>query len=369
MGTPQVQDENGDPVTISNDYFTFNFDFSSLNLNYEYNLYLYGRVGNRVSFDGFLTTAHTFSSSDFSGTGRFLSINSPVFTPTSVSVAGSSYTSSMGYYYYTVSLNDYISSSGSLQISYASGNSVTLPYFCFLVELSGSQFSQILYNASNISSHSDYVSVIGDISDSAANGDISVQEAAALIDIASAQDQEVGYNYVVALKSQVDSLYSQYEVALAGADTAEEAALIAQNYQNTLASSLDSVVSTLTSTQDIETVYTIYEVSSELAEDSYVRFVVDLFKQDSDDFNNYIGIVSTSEMEFLDQIDLVSLSALIDMDAWYSDITAEERVNFVNLMNQFFLSSWKWFFIIPMIFGLIAMLLGTSSMRFGRADD
>ena len=371
MGQAQVQDADGNSVTVVNDYYTFNLDFSSLNLNYEYDLILYGRVGNRVSFDGFLTTNHTFSSSDsvLPDTVRFLTIQSPVFTPISVSVAGSSYNSYNGVYYYSVSLNSVLQSDGSLVISYSSGSQLSIPYFCFLVELTGSRFSQILYNTSNISSHSDYVAIVGDISDSAANGDISVQEAAALIDIASAQDQEIGYNYVVALKTQVDGLFSSYETALAGCDTEAEAKLVAQNYQNSLASSLESVVPTLTSTQDIETVYTIYQVSSEMAEESYALFLVDLFKGENASLDQQIGIVHTSEMEFLDDIDLVSLSALIDLDAWYSEITPEERVNFVNLMNQFFLSSWKWFFIIPMIFGLIAMLLGTSSMRFGRTDD
>lgn len=346
-------DSNGDPVTKSSPYLTFSFDFSGLNPSYDYSLEIFGLSGGSVSFDGFLTTYHTFSSnSDQSVTASFTRYTSS-FYPDRVVVNQSSSVDRLVYYfeYPLSSLNDLtVSLSGTY-------------FFSFAVVLSGSDFQQLLYNSGTIQDYDDYIQLIDDTRDALASGDISSDQAGIILDNATNAQSQLEVTHIVEAQTALNNIVQQFinsSSSLSGSDLASSF----ENYSDRLYTIVQSYMGVISSPEEGIALSDVYQIVVRQLEQAYESLLTASYYNSLGFVNQSFDSYKQNESFLIDNVKSINLSNVIQITSWVDTLDELEIFTFKTLLDSFVSNfSWSIFVQVPLYFTVIIALLGTSRSK------
>lgn len=362
----QVQNDDGTDVTLdSQRYVTFDFDLSNLNLSYEYDITVFSTNARKLSFDGFLTTAHTFSSSsDLSVTAIRLRYADIIFRPSSVYVPTTT-SSSLNYLSYTTSLNSNMSN-GHLSLSLTptiDNSSLSSSNFGFIISVAGTDFQQLLYRAGVTSTSDDYFQLLGDVSDALASGDITPDEAAIINDTATNTQSQHSINNITEAQAALDAVIQRF-VNTSGQLIGPDLAAAFESYNDQLYSTIQTYMALITDPAEAAALSSLFDVASKTLESAYTQLVSTRFYNSVSATNQSFNQYHADEEYLLDNIRRINLSNTIQITAWADTLTSSEKTSFQTLLNSFLSNfSWSIFLQVPLYMTIIINLLGTSRSK------
>lgn len=361
----KVQTDDGSSITFQNPrYLDFVFDFSELNLSYEYDITFFGLLNRSVSFDGFLTTAHTFSNSDVTATFSRSRYNGVIFKETSVFIPSPSVSEGI-FYYWSTSLNSHISNNQLSVSMTTSVDSSTLSSasFGFLISVSGSDFQQLLYRSGAITDSADYLQLIDDTRSALASGDISSDQASIILDNASDSQSQLQVTHITEAQNAMDSIIDRFINSSSGL-SGEALADLYTRYNGMLYDVVLSYTGIILDPSEGSALADLYSVASDRLKSAYQNIVnINFFNSLSSVDDTYQSYSDTHDY-IIDKVSSVNLSNSLQITTWADTLTESEKTSFKSLLNSFISNfSWSIFIQVPLYLTLIITLLGTSRSK------
>lgn len=364
-----VVDANGDPVQVSTSstgrYVIFEFDLSDLNLSYEYDISVFQASGRTCSFDGYLTTEHTFGGDDLVvSTDTTVRYNGIVFSPTGVSWSSTSSTSS-NLCVYTTSLNSKLNN-GVLSVAIEpshSTSSLSTTTFSFLISIAGSDFQQLLYRAGVTSTSDDYFQLLDDVSSSLAAGDITPDQAAIINDTAQNTQNQQSINNITEAQAALDSVIQRF-ISTSGNLIGPDLALSYETFNDQLYSTIQTYMALITDPAEASALSSLYDVATKTLESAYTQLVSTRFYNSVSATNQTFEQYHQNEQYLIDNIKNLNLSNALQITSWADTLTSDEKSSFQLILNSFLSNySWSIFLQIPLYMTVIINLLGTARSK------
>lgn len=364
-----VVDANGDPVPISTSstgrYLIFEFDLSDLNLSYDYDISIFQASGRTCSFDGYLTTAHTFGGDDLSvSTDTTVRYNGIVFSPSGVSWSSTSSTSS-NLCVYTTGLNAKLQN-GVLSVAIEpshSTSSLSTTSFSFLISLSGSDFQQLLYRAGVNSTSDDYFQLLDDVSSALASGDITPDQAAIINDTAQNTQNQQSINNITEAQAALDSVIQRF-ISTSGNLIGPDLSLAYETFNDQLYSTIQTYMALITDPAEAAALSSLYDVATKTLESAYTQLVSTRFYNSVSATNQTYEQYHQNEQYLIDNIKNLNLSNALQITSWADTLTSDEKSSFQLILNSFLSNySWSIFLQIPLYMTVIINLLGTARSK------
>lgn len=360
-----VQTDSGQTVSLSSSrYCTFSFDFSELNLSYDYDITIFASSSQRVSFDGFLTTAYSFSSSDPVVNVNRTVYNNLIFKESSVSVPSPS-SSEYSYSYHSFSLNSLIVNN-TLSVSLV-GATVNNTYcniiFGFMISLSGTDFQQLLYRSGVTSTSADYYQLIDDTRSALADGSITPDQAVIILDNATDTQSRAEVNRIVEAQSSLANIVQQF-INSSSSLTGSDLASAFENYSDRLYSIVQSYMGVISSPEEGIALSDVYQIVVRQLEQAYESLLTASYYNSLGFVNQSFDSYKQNESFLIDNVKSINLSNVIQITSWVDTLDEEEIFTFKTLLDSFVSNfSWSIFVQVPLYFTVIIALLGTSRSK------
>lgn len=361
-----VQTDSGQTVSLTTPsrYCTFSFDFSELNLSYDYDITIFASSSQRVSFDGFLTTAYSFSSSDPVVTVDRIVYNNLIFKESSIYVPSPT-SSSYSYSYHSFSLNSLIVNN-TLSVSLV-GSTYNTTYsnivFGFMISLSGTDFQQLLYRSGVTSTSEDYYQLIDDTRSALADGSITPDQAEIILDNATDTQSRAEVNRIVEAQSSLSNIVQQFinsSSSLSGSDLASSF----ENYSDRLYSIVQSYMGVISSPEEGIALSDVYQIVVRQLEQAYESLLTASYYNSLGFVNQSFDSYKQNESFLIDNVKSINLSNVIQITSWVDTLDEEEIFTFKTLLDSFVSNfSWSIFVQVPLYFTVIIALLGTSRSK------
>lgn len=367
----EVHDSDGNNISyVANQrYLTFVFDLSGLNLAYDYDLSVFAGSGRKISFDNFLTTAHTLGGDDLVVSFNATRYRGLVFTPSGVSWSSTeSYTNDVCTW--STGLNSHLNNgllTVSIDVSASSTTSSSLN-FGFLISVAGTDFQQLLYLSGAISTSDDYYQLLDDTRDALASGDITPDQASIIVDNASDQMSQIQVDNIVEAHSSFSSIISQFinsSSSLHGQDLLENY----KYYNDLLTDLLNQYISTVSDSGEAAAISSLYQVAVQDLESEYSDLASFNFFIDLDSLDNTSSTYFDQEQEILDYVASVNIENLINVHSWINKLSNQEVSEIKSLFENFFSGYfWSVWIEIPIALSVVSALIGSSYFLVARSS-